>query len=222
MICPVNPLIVNPIKWSNILKQFAGCCRRTVWVCLTILWSWYLKWSWRQVLEKCEREYGYLILSKAIQWLLLIKVLHFSEARSPYCFAHCFYYLQHLHCSQIQTNFTYKEMLYPGRFGILQRCLVFETFKLLSRNKSKRNFLGSRIVPDIPPPGISPKDFSPNDISRKRFPQQTVPRTGNSPKVHFPDGKFPEWHFPERAFPRITFFIYLNFYLPLVYKSSRS
>ena len=33
----------NSSKWSNTLKQFVGCCRRIVWVCLTILWSWHLK-----------------------------------------------------------------------------------------------------------------------------------------------------------------------------------
>ena len=35
----------------------------------------------------------------------------------------------------------YKVVLYPGRFGMLQKGLVFEMFKLLSRNKSKFNFL---------------------------------------------------------------------------------
>ena len=39
----VNPLITNPRKWSNIFKQFVGCYRRIVWVCLTILWCWLLK-----------------------------------------------------------------------------------------------------------------------------------------------------------------------------------
>ena len=39
----LNPLSANPTKWSNILKQFVGCCRRIVWVCLTILQSWHLK-----------------------------------------------------------------------------------------------------------------------------------------------------------------------------------
>ena len=33
----VNPLSVNPTKWSNTLKQFAGKSQRIVWVCLTIL-----------------------------------------------------------------------------------------------------------------------------------------------------------------------------------------
>ena len=28
---------------SNALKQFVDCCRRIVWVCLTILWGWHLK-----------------------------------------------------------------------------------------------------------------------------------------------------------------------------------
>ena len=37
------PLRTNLTKWSNTLKQFVGCCRRIVWVCLTILWGWRLK-----------------------------------------------------------------------------------------------------------------------------------------------------------------------------------
>ena len=32
-----NPLSANPTKWSNTL-----CCRRIVWVYLTILWGWHL------------------------------------------------------------------------------------------------------------------------------------------------------------------------------------
>ena len=32
----LNPLSPNPTKWSNTLKQFVGCCRRIVWVCLII------------------------------------------------------------------------------------------------------------------------------------------------------------------------------------------
>ena len=39
----VNPLSANFTKWSNALKQFVGCCRRIVWVCLTILWDWRFK-----------------------------------------------------------------------------------------------------------------------------------------------------------------------------------
>ena len=35
----VDPLSANPTKWSNILKQFVGFCRRTVWVCLTNCFS---------------------------------------------------------------------------------------------------------------------------------------------------------------------------------------
>ena len=38
--CNFNPLGANPTKWSNTLRQFVGCCRRIVWVCLTILWGW--------------------------------------------------------------------------------------------------------------------------------------------------------------------------------------
>ena len=33
----LNPLSANPAKQSNTLKQFVSCCRRIVWVCLTIL-----------------------------------------------------------------------------------------------------------------------------------------------------------------------------------------
>ena len=39
----LNPLSANPTRWSNTLKQFVGCCRRVVWVCLTVLWGWRLK-----------------------------------------------------------------------------------------------------------------------------------------------------------------------------------
>ena len=40
----LNPLSTNPTKWSEILKQFVGFCRRIVWVCLTILWGLCLKY----------------------------------------------------------------------------------------------------------------------------------------------------------------------------------
>ena len=36
-------LRASPTKWSDTLKQFVGCCRRIVWVCLTIFWGWRLK-----------------------------------------------------------------------------------------------------------------------------------------------------------------------------------
>ena len=39
----LNPLSANPTKRSNTLKQFVDCCRRIVWVCLTILWGWHLR-----------------------------------------------------------------------------------------------------------------------------------------------------------------------------------
>ena len=32
----LNPLILNLTKWSNTPKQFVGCWKRIVWVCLTI------------------------------------------------------------------------------------------------------------------------------------------------------------------------------------------
>ena len=35
---PFNPLSTSLTKWSNTLKQFVGCCRRIVWVCLNVLW----------------------------------------------------------------------------------------------------------------------------------------------------------------------------------------
>ena len=38
----INPLRANPTKWSNTLKQFVGCWRRIVWVCLN-LWGCRLK-----------------------------------------------------------------------------------------------------------------------------------------------------------------------------------
>ena len=39
----LTPLNANPTKWSNTLKQFIGNSRRIIWVCLTILWGWRLK-----------------------------------------------------------------------------------------------------------------------------------------------------------------------------------
>ena len=39
-----NPLKVNPTKWSNTLKQFVGFRQWIGWMCLTILWSWRLKY----------------------------------------------------------------------------------------------------------------------------------------------------------------------------------
>ena len=38
-----KPLSANPTKCSKTLKQVDGCCRRIVWVCLTILCGWCLK-----------------------------------------------------------------------------------------------------------------------------------------------------------------------------------
>ena len=39
----INPLSAKHTKWSKTLKQFVGCCRQIIWVCLTILWGWRLK-----------------------------------------------------------------------------------------------------------------------------------------------------------------------------------
>ena len=38
-----KPSSANPTKWSNTLKQFVGCGRQIVCVCLTILRDWRLK-----------------------------------------------------------------------------------------------------------------------------------------------------------------------------------
>ena len=43
----LNPLSANPTIWSNTFKEFVGCCRGTVWVCLTILSGWRLKKLYR-------------------------------------------------------------------------------------------------------------------------------------------------------------------------------
>ena len=51
----INPLSANPTKWSNTLKQFVGCCRRIVWVCLTILWDWLLR-GWYGCYAKAHSE----------------------------------------------------------------------------------------------------------------------------------------------------------------------
>ena len=48
-----NPLSANPTKWLNILKQFVGCCRRIVWVSLTILWDWCLTLNVPCISESC-------------------------------------------------------------------------------------------------------------------------------------------------------------------------
>ena len=37
LVSDIKPLSANPTKWSNTLKQFVGCCRPIIWVCLTIL-----------------------------------------------------------------------------------------------------------------------------------------------------------------------------------------
>ena len=34
--------VINPTKWSNILKQFVGKSWRIAWVCMTILLGWHL------------------------------------------------------------------------------------------------------------------------------------------------------------------------------------
>ena len=50
-----NPLTAHPRKWSNTLKQFVGCCRRVVWVCLTVLRGWRFKGSvFSGVLAMCS------------------------------------------------------------------------------------------------------------------------------------------------------------------------
>ena len=35
-------LSAYPTKWLNTLKNLVDCCPRIVWVCLTVLWGWYL------------------------------------------------------------------------------------------------------------------------------------------------------------------------------------
>ena len=40
-----NPWSANLTIWPNTFKQFVGCYRRIVWVCLTISWGWLLKGS---------------------------------------------------------------------------------------------------------------------------------------------------------------------------------
>ena len=68
----------------------------------------------------------------------------------------------------------------------------------------------------------SPTYISPMNSSPKIYPWRTFPRMDNR--------YFPEWTFPKRTVPRMTFartdispnhifIIYLNLYLPLVYKS---
>ena len=39
----LKPLSAEPIKLWNTFKQFVGCCRWIVSVCLIILWGWHLK-----------------------------------------------------------------------------------------------------------------------------------------------------------------------------------
>ena len=42
-----NLLSVNPTKWLNTLSQLIGNSQRIVWICLTILWGWRLKYIWK-------------------------------------------------------------------------------------------------------------------------------------------------------------------------------
>ena len=66
---------------------------------------------------------------------------------------------------------------------------------------------------EISPTGSSPKDSSSNRRFAERiFPQRTVLR------IRFPKNS----HFPAWTFLQITFFIYFNLYLTLVYQSSHS
>ena len=98
----------NPTKWSNILKQFVGKlhCRRTVWVCLTILWGWHLKdlISWKTLDFQIAQFFLYrdqdftastnFILNSIIEYILATKTsdklvfLQWSPLRIM-----CFFYL---------------------------------------------------------------------------------------------------------------------------------
>ena len=71
-----NPLSTNFTKWSNTLKQFVGCCRRIVWVCLTTLWDWCFKGY-----VFCYRYYFGRYLSELAEQ----NPLPFSRGRSTRC-----------------------------------------------------------------------------------------------------------------------------------------
>ena len=72
----INHLSINPTKWSNSLKQFVDCCRRIVWVSLTILWGWRLKGldilfkdcSW----VNCSLQYASLMIRDMVKYKLRV------------------------------------------------------------------------------------------------------------------------------------------------------
>ena len=126
-------------------------------------------------------------------------------------------------------------------------CIIFWYFvfcRVLEEQKLSYWFFAVCLngYPDSFPTDIPPLDFSPTDSSPKTSPQRRVPRwtvlrtdfcwsdcssTDISRKSflrwiiprtnHSPNGISPNEHFPESHL-----FIYLNLYLLLVYKSTRS
>ena len=70
----INPFRANRTNWSNILKQFVGCCRRIVWLCLTILWIW----CWKGYLSVILLN---MILGSWIEFLQRIFMVEKSKLR---------------------------------------------------------------------------------------------------------------------------------------------
>ena len=65
--------------------------------------------------------------------------------------------------------------------------------------------------------------FPDGQFPEGHFLERAIPRKGISPTDSSPNEISPNGHLLERTFPRIKFFfIYLNLYLPLVYKRSQS
>ena len=65
-----NHLSANHSKWSDTLKQFVGCCRQIVSVCVTILWGWCLK-GFNEHIFVILRVLSLLMLLRTKQWLQL-------------------------------------------------------------------------------------------------------------------------------------------------------
>ena len=77
---PLNPLIANPTKWPNTLKQFVGFCRGIFWVCLAIWWNWRLRFSLQpSILDLKIPEWK---TSKANTRLTNLSLTSFSERSS--------------------------------------------------------------------------------------------------------------------------------------------
>ena len=62
----VNPLNVNPTKWSNTVKQFVGNSQQIAWVCLTILWGLALKVLRLQNKKEKDNKHGNTLIEQKL------------------------------------------------------------------------------------------------------------------------------------------------------------